>query len=444
MGPTALIPTVRAETPLAAGSAAVDAAFIDLVGQSRLVLLGEATHGTHEFYTHRAHLTRLLITGCGFHAIVVEADWPDAYRVNRYIRGTGRDADALAALGDFERFPRWMWRNRAMLPLIEWLRNHNASQPLARQVGFYGLDLYSLHHSMEAVIRYLERIDPDAAARARRRYACFEDFSDPHAYGQAVSLALTPTCEQAVIAQLTELHRHALLVAGRDGLMAEDESFYAEQNARVVMGAERYYRTLFGGRVSSWNQRDRYMAQTVEDLTAHLQRTRGDAPVRLVIWAHNSHLGDARATELAQQGELNLGQLLRERHGRQVSSIGFTTYAGTVAAAADWGEPVARRTIRPALTGSHEDVLHHLADGDFFLPLRDRTVPPELRQTRLERAIGVVYRPQSERASHYFHADLPRQFDAVFHFDRTSAVEPLETSAAWDTGDLPETYPSAL
>lgn len=444
MLPPTTITAVMPDCPLAAKSPAADAMFIALVRQSRFVLLGEATHGTHEFYTHRAHLTRLLITECGFNAVVVEADWPDAYRINRYIRGMGRDATAEAALGDFARFPRWLWRNHALLPFIDWLRDHNSAQLLARQVGFYGLDLYSLHHAMDAVIHYLERVDPEAANRARRRYACFEDVRDPQFYGHAVSLALTPTCEQAVIAQLTDMHRHAMVMASRDGLFLEDESFCAEQNARLVMEAERYYRTLVDGRVSSWNLRDEHMARTVEELSAHLQRTRPDTPARLVVWAHNSHLGDARATDLSQRGELNLGQLLREQHGGEVSSIGFTTYDGTVSAATDWDEPVRCQKIRPALPGSHEDILHHLADGDFFLPLRERAVHPNLRQKRLERAIGVVYRPETERASHYFHADLPRQFDAIYHFDRTSAVVPLDATAAWSAGDLPDTYPSAL
>jgi erythromycin esterase-like protein len=437
-------PSVLDVSVIPAESREADAAFLDLVGDARLVLLGEATHGTHEFYAQRAHLSRLLIEERGFSALAVEADWPDAYRVNRYVCGRGGDRDSRAALADFRRFPQWMWRNHDVVALVDWLRARNAPLALEQRVGFYGLDLYSLHHSMEAVIDYLERVDPPAALRARERYACFEDFSDPQLYGHAVNLALTADCERAVIAQLAELRRHAAERVRLDGLIAADESFCAEQNASVALAAERYYRGMFDGRVQSWNQRDRHMAATVADLLQHLQRTRPAKPAKLVLWAHNSHLGDARATEVASYGELNLGQLLRERHGKDVVSFGFTTYDGTVAAASDWGRPVECKRVRPALPDSYEEVLHRMAEGDHLLILRDRDIGPELSMARLERAIGVVYRPESERASHYFYARLRRQFDAIFHFDHTTAVTPLERAAQWEAGDLPETYPSTL
>jgi erythromycin esterase-like protein len=255
---------------------------------------------------------------------------------------------------------------------------------------------------------------------------------------------MTPDCESAAVAQLIEMRRHAMEHVRMDGLLAEDESFCAEQNARVALAAERYYRGMFAGRVQSWNQRDRHMALTVSHLLQHLQRTRPERTAKLVVWAHNSHLGDARATEVARFGEINLGQLLRERFGGDTVAIGFTTYDGSVAAASDWGRPVERKRIHPALPDSHEDMLHRLGDGDVFLPLRDHDRGSALTATRLERAIGVVYRPESERESHYFHACLTGQFDALFHFDRSSAVVPLETTAHWQEGELPETFPSTL
>jgi erythromycin esterase-like protein/adenine/guanine phosphoribosyltransferase-like PRPP-binding protein len=416
---------------------------IDVIGDARFVLLGEASHGTHEFYRERARITRRLIDEQGFSAVVVEADWPDAYRVNRFVRGASDDPDAAAALGDFHRFPRWMWRNTEVRDFVSWLREHNDGLPPgARKVGFYGMDLYSLGASIEAVIGYLEKVDPDGARRARSRYACFDLFGDdPQSYGLATTLGTAEPCENEAVGQLVEMQRRATELAQRDGRVAEDEFFFAEQNARLAKNAERYYRAMFWGRISSWNLRDRHMAETLDALVPHLERHGG--PAKVVIWAHNSHLGDARATELGKAGELNLGQLVRERYGRDAVLIGFSTYRGTVTAATDWDAPAQRRRVRPGLPGSYEALFDETGNGDFFLTLRGASdIGDGLREPRLQRAIGVVYRPETERFSHYFTARLADQFDAIVHLNETVAVEPLDRDAGWEVeGELPETFP---
>jgi erythromycin esterase-like protein len=426
------------------GSAGDYDALLDLTGDARVVLLGEASHGTHEFYRERATITRRLIEEKGFAAVAVEADWPDAYRVNRWVRWVADDRTPLDALDDFQRFPRWMWRNRDVLTFIEWLRRHNESRRPDQRVGFYGLDLYSLFRSMEAVIGFLDQVDPEAARRARYRYSCFEDFGeDAQAYGYAAGFGLDRSCEDQTVQQLLDLQRHAAELAQRDGRIPEDELFYAEQNARLVRNAEQYYRTMFRGRISSWNLRDRHMAETLEALIAHFERK--GMPSRLVVWEHNSHIGDARATTMGDSGELNVGQLARERFGDDSVLVGFSTYTGTVTAASDWDAPAERKTVRPGMPGSWEALFHGVGLPDFVLPMRgDPNLIAALNQVRLERAIGVIYRPESERVSHYFEARLPRQFDAVIHFDQTRAVEPLDRTPGWDTGEPPETYPTGL
>jgi erythromycin esterase-like protein len=415
-----------------------------LVGDSRFVLIGEASHGTHEFYRIRAEITKRLIREKGFSSIAVEADWPDAYRVNRYVQGRGSDTDAAQSLGGFKRFPQWMWRNADVLEFIGWLRDHNDAMPIAARIGFYGLDLYSLHASMEAVLSYLRVVDPEAALRAQRRYSCFDHFGDsPQDYGHAATVGLAPSCENAVVAQLVELQESAAQYALRDGRLATDDLFFAEQNARVVRNAERYYRAMFGNRAESWNMRDRHMAETLDALIAFLEFDRR-AP-KIVVWAHNSHLGDARATEMGLRGELNVGQLVRERWGHAALLVGFSTYAGTVTAASNWDMPAERKTLRPALEESYESLFHQLGLRNFFLGLRgNNEATLGLRQPRLQRAVGVIYRPETERMSHYYRARLPHQFDAILHYDLTRAVEPLERTGLWERGELPETYPSTL
>jgi erythromycin esterase-like protein len=433
---------VRRAIPLSGGPTDFDAV-LDRVGNRRFVLLGEATHGTHEFYRVRAELTKRLIRERGFHAVAIEGDWPDALRVHRYVEGASPDPDAAAALSGFERFPAWMWRNADVLDFVGWLREHNDASE--RKVGFYGVDLYSLYTSIAAIIDALERLDHDAAERARDRFACFDHqgAGDVERYGYGTSLGLRPSCERAVLDQLLDLRSSSAEWIRYEGGVLEDEVFVIEQNANVVKNAERYYRTMFSGRTSTWNLRDRHMVDMLEAITTYLDRTVGRS--KIVVWEHNSHLGDARATEMGAHGEWNVGQLIRERYGDEAALIGFTTYEGSVTAASGWDGPPERKAVRPALKGSWEDVFHRTGIPKFVLPLPNADErDPNVWAQRLERAIGVVYMPRTERMSHYFYADLPGQFDVVIHFDHTRAVEPLDRSSLWVGGEPPETYPFAV
>lgn len=427
----------KAARPLSGGKNDFDD-LLDLIGESKFVLIGEASHGTHEFYRERARITRRLIEEKGFTAVAVEADWPDAYRVNRFARGQGDDENPDQALSDFQRFPRWMWRNEVVHGFLEWLRDHNLRCP-EQQAGFYGIDLYSLHRSMDAVVGYLESVDPEAARRARQRYSCFEPYGeDPQNYGMAAAYGVDEPCEDAVVAQLMELRqRETELVHG--GILAEDEHFYAEQNAMLALNAERYYRAMFHGREDTWNLRDRHMADTIDALFEH-QKQQGLKP-RIVVWAHNSHLGDARATEVHwKQGQQNVGQMVRERHPQDTFIIGFSTHHGEVTAADDWGDPARRLQVRPAIKGSIEDLLHGVGIPDFWLDLRGSK--ETLQEERLQRFIGVIYRPQTERWSHYYHTRPAEQYDALIHFDTTHALVPLDATSGWEAGELPDTYPT--
>ena len=418
---------------------------IERIGDARLVLIGEASHGTHEFYRDRALITQQLIADKGFNAVAVEADWPDAYRVNRYVRAQSDDRDGEEALESFKRFPTWMWRNTVVVDFIGWLRDFNDRRPLLQRAGFYGLDLYSLYTSIAAVIEYLDKIDPEAARRARMRYGCLEHFAqDSQRYGYATAAGFVESCEKEVVAQLVELRRSAAEYAKRDGFVAEDEYFFAEQNARLAKNAEEYYRAMFRGHVSSWNLRDTHMVDTLDALVRHLSRRQSN--VKVVVWAHNSHLGDARATEMGwQQGEVNVGQLVRMRYGDDSRLIGFTTHIGTVTAATEWDGPAELKRVRPSLESSVERILHESGVPKFLVDLRARR--PEIAEfamSFLERAIGVIYRPDTERVSHYFSVRLLDQFDTIIHVDDTRAVEPLERTVHWQSIEPVETYPSGL
>ncbi len=442
---TALMAAVRWSARPLKGEASDYDPLLDAAGDARLVLLGEASHGTHEFYRERAQITKRLIQERDLQAVAVEADWPDAYRVNRYVRGMSEDVDANEALSGFRRFPTWMWRNTDAVEFVEWLRAHNDGLPQgAPKCGFYGLDLYSLHASMKAVLHFLEKVDPEGARRARERYACFDHLGEGgQIYGFLTGTGLARSCEEEAVSQLVELQRRAMAYAQHQGGSPEDEVFYSEQNARVVKNAEAYYRSMFLQEVSSWNLRDRHMAETLDALAAHLDRQGGRA--KIAVWAHNSHLGDARATEMGERGELNLGQLVREKYGREALLVGFTTHHGTVTAASEWDAPAECKRARPALPGSYEALFHDTGLARFLLILREGDeLAKGLREPRLERAIGVIYRPETERMSHYFRARLPDQFDAVLHFDETRTVEPLERTAGWDAGEVPETFPFAV
>lgn len=405
-------------------------ALFDRLGEARIVLLGEATHGTSEFYRARASITQRLVERHGFTVIAVEADWPDAARIDRYVRHRAAVSGEEAA---FARFPSWMWRNFEVHGLIEWLRAHNAGITETRRVGFYGLDIYSLNESIRAVVDYLDAVDPEAARVARERYGCLTPWqADPATYGRAALTAGFRNCEQAVTAQLRELLDKRLEYAARDG-----ESFLdAARNASLITAAERYYRAMYHGSRESWNLRDTHMFETLEAILA----ARGPE-AKAVVWAHNSHIGDASATEMGwARGEVSIGQLCRERFGDTVRLIGFGTDHGTVAAASDWDGPMEIKRVQPSLPDSYERLSHESGIPAFLLDLREGSRPllDALRRERLERAIGVIYRPETERWSHYFDARLPDQFDAWVWFDETRAVTPLPGDHA---RGMPDTYP---
>ncbi len=422
----------QAAIPLGEG---VPPGLLQVLAPRRIALLGEASHGTHDFYALRAAVTRDLVERHGCTAVVIEGDWPDAWRVNRWVRGLD-GGTAESALAGFERFPTWMWRNSVVRDFIAWLREVNSRRPPWQQVGVYGMDLYSLFSSARAVLAYLEQADPEAARRARRRYACFDHFQqDLQAYGYAAGFGTGFSCEDAVVAQLTELMRHAPPVEDGD----PDALFFAQQNARLVRNAEQYYRSMFRGRASSWNLRDLHMVDTLQALSAHLQERSGQAP-RMAVWAHNSHLGDARATAMGEEGEWNVGQLMRQRWGDEVFLLGFTTYEGTVRAASEWDEPGEVKAVRPGLEHSWEALLHEVGLERFLL-LPDAAMRRQLDRPLLERAIGVIYLPETERRSHYFTARLGAQFDAVIHLDRTRALDELPSRGDPVEAEVPETYP---
>ena len=408
----------------------------DRFADRRVVLLGEASHGTSEFYRARAAITRRLIEEHGFTIVAVEADWPDAAAIDRYVRH--RPARARAE-PPFQRFPTWMWRNTDVAALIEWMREHNESVPeLDRRAGFYGLDIYNMSGSIAAVLEYLDKVDPEAAAVARERYGCLTPWQkEPSTYGRAVLTAGYRKCEQAVIEQCRELLQRRLDYAGQDG-----ESFLdAAQNARLVASAERYYRIMYYGGAESWNLRDTHMFETLE----HLLEARGPGS-KAVVWAHNSHIGDARYTEMGVvREELNIGQLCRERFGEEAALIGFGTHTGTVAAADDWDGDMEVKRVRPSHRDSYERLCHDAGVPRFLLDLDKagtRRSAAGCSEPRLERFIGVIYRPETELMSHYADASLPQQFDAYVWFDETSAVTPL--GPEHPGAGLPDTYPFGL
>jgi protein-L-isoaspartate(D-aspartate) O-methyltransferase len=409
-------------------------ALLERIGDARLVLIGEASHGTSEFYRMRAEITKELIRKRGFDFVAVEADWPDAAAVNRWVHDRPAALDDTGRMRPFQRFPTWMWRNHETLAFTEWLRAHNAKMRGDRaSVSFYGLDLYSLFTSIQAVLQYLDRIDPATARVARQRYACLTPWeADPAAYGQAAITGRYRVCEREAVAMLRDLSERRLDYAARDGEAALD----VVQNARLVADAERYYRAMYYGSNESWNLRDRHMFETLESLLGF----HGPA-AKAVIWEHNSHLGDASATEMGMRGQLNVGQLCREKFGTSAFLIGFGTDRGTVAAADHWDGPMRVMAVRPSHLESYERLCHDAGVPAFLLHLREparEDLRYELEPARLERAIGVVYRPDTEIQSHYFHASLPRQFDEYIWFDETRAVRPV---TAEDSQSLPRIHP---
>jgi erythromycin esterase-like protein len=414
------VAAVRASArPITGADSDYDSVLV-LAGSARAVFLGEQTHGTHEFYRERTRITQRLVRERDFRAIALEADWPEVERINRYIHGEGPDRNAEAALGAFTDFPLWMWRNTDVRDLVEWLRTHNASVPAERRVSMYGLDVYSLYPSADAVVEYLQAVDPAAATRARAQYACFAPHGrDPQRYGAAASASSCRTQAAAVLGEMR------LRAANRPrDAAAASALFSALRNAHSVVNAEEYFRSLYLPGVSTWNLRDQRMEETLlaidEELRAHTS-----APTRIVVWAHNTHSGDARATETGAAGEHNVAQLMRQRLGAQTLLVGFFTHHGTVMAAPAWDAPGRVFDVRPALPGSYADIFHTARPSNFLLVLRHSTVAEPLGVSRLERAIGVIYARDTERQSHYFFARLAQQFDVAVFFDETRAVTPL-------------------
>ena len=407
-------------------------ALFDRWGDRRVVLLGEASHGTDEFYRARAAITRRLIEEHGFTIVAVEADWPDAAAINRYV--THESAGEFDDEPVFTRFPTWMWRNTAVEDFSDWLRDHNEQfSDRERMAGFYGLDIYNMRGSIAAVLDYLDDVDPEAARVARERYGCLTPWqNDPATYGRAVVTQGYRDCEEQVVQQLQDLLEKRLEYEADDGASFLD----AAQNARLVQSAERYYRTMYYGGAKSWNLRDTHMFETLE----HLLDARGP-DAKAVVWAHNSHIGDARATEMGVvRGEHNIGQLCRERWGDEAALVGFGTHTGTVAAATDWGGEMEVKRVRPSRDDSYERLCHDADEERFLLDLdRDPALRQRLEEQRLERFIGVIYRPETELVSHYADASLPRQFDGWVWFDETEALTPLGPDHHRE--GVPETYP---
>jgi protein-L-isoaspartate(D-aspartate) O-methyltransferase len=402
---------------------------LERIGDARVVLLGEATHGTSEFYRMREAISRELILKKGFSFIAIEGDWPDAARIDHYVRHREYPPSEWMA---FARFPAWMWRNNEVRAFVDWLRAHNGAVKPENRVAFHGLDLYSLYTSIRSVLDYLDEVDPAAAKIARERYGCLTPWqADPATYGHAALNGSYPTCEEGVVRALRDLMGKQHAYAGHDGERFLD----AVQNARLVANAERYYRIMYYGSRASWNLRDEHMFETLQRLLAH-----HGPQAKTIVWAHNSHVGDAAATEMSARGEFNIGQLCRKSFGDGCYAIGFGTDHGTVAAATDWDGPMEIKSVRPALENSYEKLCHAAGVPRFMLALRERASAPRrgLMEPRLERAIGVIYRPESELVSHYFEAVLPRQFDEYVWFDETKAVAPFKTE---ELEGLPDTYP---
>jgi erythromycin esterase-like protein len=421
-------------------------AILSSIGDCRFALLGEASHGTTEFYRERCQITKKLIEQKGFNAIVIEGDWPDSYRVNDYIKGQSSDSDLLTALQGFQRFPTWIWRNEEVFDFLNWLKIFNERVYLkSNMVGFYGMDIYSLFTSMEVVLGYLKKVDPVLAQKAKKRFACFDHYNkDSQLYGYLSSYdKKLHGCEKEVVEQMSEFLKMKEYLQAL-GSAKKDELFSTMQNTRLIKNAEVYYRTMFGGKASSWNIRDQHMVEIIIEVDRHLSKEL-NTPAKIIVWAHNSHLGDARATQQSLSGELNVGQLMRQRYTSEVFLLGFTTYEGYVTAAPEWDASAQRKSINPGIEGSYEKLFHQLGFERFLYIFKDS---PQLGEVfpkmLLERAIGVVYLPESERRSHYFYANIANQFDAVMHIDVTQALKPLEKYAPSPKEDAPETFPSGL
>ena len=408
---------------------------LERIGNARVVLLGEASHGTHEYYTWRDRISRRLITEKGFHFIAVEGDWPDCYLVNRWIKGYDGGGSARDMLHAFERWPTWMWANHEVAELAEWLRDHNATRPEDGRVGFYGLDVYSLWDSMDVVTRYLEKVDPEAAKRARGAYGCFDPYEED-VQDYAMATALVPTsCEEEVVRILSDLR-----AKGPDYREEGREAYFnAEQNALVARNAERYYRAMIRGGAQSWNVRDTHMIETLERLLQH-----HGPQSKAIVWEHNTHVGDARATDMARAGMVNVGSLARERWGGDVVIAGFSSHRGSVIAGSEWGAPMQRMRVPEAREGSWEHVFHEAGAHDRLVLMDEIDDVPAAHDARGHRAIGVVYHPEREARGNYVPSVLPFRYDAMLYIDHSHALRPLKMEGHMPEHEPPETFPSGM
>lgn len=414
---------------------------LEWIGPARIVMLGGATDGTHEFHRERARITQRLIEELGFNAVAIEADWPDVWRVNQYVHGTGVDETAEAALGDLKGFPLWNWRNTDTAAFVEWLKNHNAARTLERQAGFYGLDRYNLYRSTAAALEALDRDDPAAAARARYRFSLFDQYGEaPEEDDYAAKAGLAPERVEMLAKELAESRAREWEALHSEHSENGDPFFLAPPDPRLQRSALRFYRALFKNGNEAWNMRERQMAATVEATVEGLGRHMAEP--RLVIWTHNAHCGDARATEPGRHGLLSMGTILGKRHGEGVWRVGLTTYEGEVTTASSWGGGIERRIVRPLPDDSCEGFLHQFGEQAALANLRQEgPLRNALLETRLERAIGAVYRPQTELLSHTFNARPARQFDVLIHLDQTRAAEPLDRTPEWEEGEESESFP---
>jgi len=404
--------------------------------------MGESTHGTQDFYQARIALSQYLIENKGFQAIAIEGDWTSTYPIHRYCKGEGDKETPESALTAFKRFPTWMWRNTQMYKFIKYLRHYNDQfSSNTEKIGFYGLDLYCINESAQAVINYLQQYHQEAAEKTIQRYSCFENAKfNPQLYGYLTDKNLTQACTREVTKQFLEM-QHLIYQTSRSSLEDNDKLFYILQNARIVKNAEKYYRALLEPYHITWNIRDQHMADTLQNIIAHIENTRSQ-PAKVIVWAHNSHIGDSRATEMFERNQLNLGQLVRERFNTTPFLLGFSTAVGSVTAASEWDGPASYKKIQAPLTGSYEYLFHQLKEKNFLLNLNeDNKLTHLLKVSQLQRAIGVIYHPHTERMSHYYFSHLAYQFNALLHLDITKALIPLDKKRALVSGDIPDTYP---
>lgn len=410
---------------------------VDIVKNKKIVLIGESTHGSSEFYEMRARITRELIENCGFNAIAVEGDWADIYRIDRYVKGVSDDRNAHESLGNLERFPLWMWRNRVVEKFVSWLESHNRGKD--NKVGFYGLDLYGMQNSIGEILRVLKGSFPSQYEKARERYACFQmPLDDAVDYGRAVATQLQSSCEKEAIAQLNSIREK--FVEGLSSDSERDVFLNLEQNARVIIGAESYYRNLFNPGVSTWNIRDKHMFETLKSIDEHISESETG---KIIVWAHNSHVGRAVSTRRELMEETTLGELAADHYKDMCYSIGMTTCSGSVTAAHNWDEEGRFFNVNAPLENSYENLFSRVG-GDFMLPAETLK---DLKRPLLERAIGVIYRPETERFSHYFESDLAARYDWIVHINKTSALEPIDDLHVWQpmlSGRERDLYPSSL